>query len=112
MTRAYLLDIHWKADIAHGVTDLDAPLARVGRSRLDHQQIDVAVLRHLPRGCGTEQNDSVRPRYLKSRTPRTISSSNVSLTPIRSHDDTRCRAALRPVLPSETWRQVKAHRAE
>ena len=31
--------------------------------RIDYQQVNVAVLGHLPRGSGTKQNDPIRTRH-------------------------------------------------
>jgi hypothetical protein len=56
-------DIHRIANIAHGVQDLDSSLVGIRRGRFDHQQVYVAVLRHLPGSGGSKQNDPIRTRH-------------------------------------------------
>src|ERR1035441_10314985 len=56
-------DIHGKGDVADRATDLDAFLVPVRGFRLNDEQVDIAVARHLPGCCGTEENDTVRVRH-------------------------------------------------
>src|SRR5208282_5360394 len=56
-------DIHRISDISHGVADLHTPVESALHYRFDDQQVDVAVLVHLPRSRRTKQNDLVRTRH-------------------------------------------------
>src|ERR1017187_7003721 len=57
------LDVNREADIANRVGDRNALLMAVLRSRLDDQDVDITVLRHLARRGRPEQNDPVRLRH-------------------------------------------------
>src|ERR1035441_1097089 len=56
-------DIHRVSYVPHGAPDRHSPFVGVRRRRFHHQQINVAVLGHLSRGGGPEQNDPVRTRH-------------------------------------------------
>ena len=55
-------DVHRVAYVTHGTPDCHAPFVSVRQHRFHHQQINIAVLGHLPRRGGPEQNDPVRTR--------------------------------------------------
>src|SRR5260370_42654891 len=52
--------------ISQRAADSDTLYCTVGRSGLDHQEIDVAVARHLTPRSGPEQNDAVWLRHLQN----------------------------------------------
>src|ERR1039457_4546903 len=83
--RSHHDDVHWISYVPHGAPNRHSPLVSARRRRFYDQQINVAVLGHLPPGGGPAQNDPLRTRHRENASDNLIQQCFIDLHSVPSY---------------------------